>query len=241
MEDYQLAALIERVLHRISEEAAAAPARPKAYLIFPEDWQARDQGPCTEVLRALRGAYDITAILPDTGSQSEFVSDAGACAALRRGEAGFPEEDFLTVFPFASRNLVVKTALCLVDDFETRWVARCLAQGCPVVMRREHPLFTGRERDAYKQKIENYYRDAASYGIQFELPSGCGATHRPPEARVPDRKRIVTQKDLETPGTPGTLLLRRGDIVTALAAERAGELGIDIVVQGPQPFLSQPR
>ncbi|MDR0382168.1 MAG: hypothetical protein LBH86_09295 [Oscillospiraceae bacterium] len=226
MEAYQLAALIERVLRRIREEAAAAPALPKAYLIFPGDWQSRDQSQREEALRALRGAYDTVAVLPDACCRGAAPPDTGARAAQSRGETGFPSGDFLTVFPFASRNLVVKTALCLADDFETRWVARCIARGQPVVMRREHPLFTGQERDAYRRKIESYYRDAAAYGIRFDLPSGHGETRRPPG---PGRRRIVTQKDLETPGTPGTLPLRRGDVVTALAAERAKELGIDIV------------
>jgi hypothetical protein len=231
MEEHQLAAILERVLHRVRAEAAAAPERPKAYLIFPEDWQTQDPTHCQEALRALCAAHDTIVVLPDACGRDAALPDSGACATLRRSEAGFPEGDFLTVFPFASRNLVVKTALCLADDFETRWIARCIARGQPVVMRREDPLFTGKERDAYRKKIEDYHRDAASYGIRFSFPPGCGETRRPPEVRVPDRKRIVTKKDLETPEAAGALLLRRGDIVTALAAERAEELGIDIVFQ----------
>lgn len=229
MDDKQLTTLIERVLSRIKEKSMGYVALPKAYLILPQNWQ-QNQSQCTELLHTLRGAYHTTAVLPDADSNIDVLYGAGVCATVPRSEAVFPTEEFLTVFPIASRNLVVKTVLCLQDDFETRWIARCIALGQPIYMRKESPLFTGREPDVYKKKIECYYRDAEAFGIQFDRlsPPKCGNMPLSKLFGTSEKKRIITVEDLKELQTSKELWLCPGDVVTPLAAERAEEFGISI-------------
>lgn len=228
MDDKELATLIQRVLLRIQAESATAPVRPKAYLILPEHWREQSQSQCMEILRNLQGGYHTIAVLPDGDDSADALYAAGICAIAKRGELTFPAGDFLSVFPIASRNLVVKAALCLQDDFESAWISKCIASGNQVFMPRESPLFTGNESTAYQRKISAYYREAEAFGIQFDsLPQ----LRREPSAQEPsgrpEQKRIITARDLTSLET-NELWLRPGDTVTALAAERAEELGIQI-------------
>lgn len=244
MDDRQLTELIQRVLLRIQGELTGNPSLQKAYILMPENWRTQCQSQCVEIVRTLQGSYHTIAVLPDDDRCPDDLYDAGMCGVVTRSEVVFPMEDFLTVLPIASRDLVVKTALCIQDCFETRWIGKCIALGQPVFMRRESPMFTGREPAAYQRKIESYYREAESFGICFDrLPTKCVITQQAappttPLAAVPvaqpssmpaapvGKKRIITTQDLAEVGPNGVLKLNRGDVVTALAAEQAALRGI---------------
>lgn len=166
MDEKQLTALIQKVIERVQNESASdTTVLEKAYIILPDKWRERCQSQCVEVMHRLRGTYHTIGIVPDEDDDCGVLYAAGMCGLVKRSEVVFPNEDFLTVFPIASRNLIVKTALCIEDDFETEWIAKCLSCGRPIFMRKESPMFTGREASAYRKKIEAYYNDVASYGI----------------------------------------------------------------------------
>lgn len=254
MDDRQLTELIQRVLLQIQREQNAGPALPDACLLLPEDWQA--QGLCADLLQTLRGSYAITAIVPDGDTGGEALRAAGVSEIVTRSAAVFPVGDCLTVLPIPSRALVVKLALCLQDDFESRWIAQCIARGQPVFMRRESPMFTGLEPAAYQRKIEAYYREAESFGICFDrLPARYVITQQAAPPRAPEpvepisllttadrgsaaprgKKRIITTQDLAGAAPGGILWLREGDVVSPLAAERAAERGIQLRYEPPGP------
>lgn len=243
MDDRQLTELIQRVLLRIQGELTSKPSLQKAYILMPENWRTQNQRQCVDIVKSLQGSYHTIAVLPDDDKCPDDLYDAGMCAVAKRSEVVFPmTEDFLTVLPIASRDLVVKTALCIQDCFETRWIGQCIAHGQPVFMRRESPMFTGREPAAYQRKIEAYYREAESFGICFDrLPTKCVITQQAAPSGAPvvnpvfqattasapvGKKRIVTAKDLAEVENNGVLKLNRGDVVTALAAEHAANRGI---------------
>jgi len=198
--------------------------------MLPEGWHSQDKSQCLATLLALNGSYQVIAVQRNASCGADILRNAGAVAVVGHDEARNPASgDFLTVFPVACRNLVVKTAICLQDDFESKWVAESIDHGRAVYMRKEFPLFIGLEPDAYKKKIISYYMDAERYGIQFDkLPSDCALAKEPALHGCTQKKRIVTASDLKNADLENELLLRPGDIITELARERAKELGIRI-------------
>lgn len=212
-----MTALIERIVSDLKTELAHTTVLTKAYFILPRDWRTRNREQCIEAMRSLEGTYRLIAVYPDEDNCGTVPYEAGFTAAVGRGEVIFPDEDFITVFPVPSRNLVIKAALCLEDDFETKWIAECIARGRAVYMRKEATLFTGMEPEAYKKRVQSYYRDAEAFGIQFET--------------VSKKRKIITADDIDKLRPGKELRLYRGDIVTALAAEHADTLGISILYQ----------
>jgi hypothetical protein len=75
----------------------------------------------------------------------------------------------ISVFPAASRDTIVKTALCISDTFETKWIRTAMEQGGRIVLPRSgFERFTGSEPEKYKRKVLSYYRDLLEMNI--ELP-----------------------------------------------------------------------
>lgn len=75
----------------------------------------------------------------------------------------------ITVFPVARRETIVKTALCISDTFETKWIRAAMEQGGKIVFPRNgFERFTGLEPEKYRHKILAYYRDLLEMNI--ELP-----------------------------------------------------------------------
>ncbi|MDR0924734.1 MAG: hypothetical protein LBN31_10355 [Hungatella sp.] len=232
MDEKQLIALIEQVLDRIKKESESQKVQNKAYVILPENWYTQRQVPCIETFHLLQRDYHTVVVLPDKDQNAGAFCNANGCSVITRGQAVFPAEDFVTVFPAASRNLVVKTALCIQDDFETEWISQCFAFGQKVYMQKETPVFTGREPDAYRKKILSYYREAEAFGICFDqIPETAERVIRPVMSSSCEKKRIITTEDLKGLPSSGELRLHKGDIVTPLAAEQADELGINILYQ----------
>lgn len=78
-------------------------------------------------------------------------------------------EDCITVFPVTSRNLAVKTALCIEDDFETRWIFKSIANGQRIIfLNKGLQKFTGKEPPKYVEKILNYYNTLLEFGIELK-------------------------------------------------------------------------
>ncbi len=78
-------------------------------------------------------------------------------------------ENSTSIFPVMSRDTIVKSALCIADTFETKWIKNAMEQGGSIILPRSgFERFTGRESEKYKQKILSYYRDLLEMNI--ELP-----------------------------------------------------------------------
>lgn len=144
------------------------------------------------------------------------------------------KDDFITVFPFPDRSLIAKAALCIADTFESKWIEQCFAQGHKIWMLQEGIApFTGKEPKAYRLKIEEYLRTLSDFGI--EIKAGLSELEPGPlpvaaKRQAPNlKKRIITEADLAGCLAEKKLVLHPGDIVTMLAKEKAGELGIKIV------------
>lgn len=234
MDEQRIREIIREVLQLVAEEKnlglnAPSSHLPKAYFIFPEGWQKVDGGTYLPLLQAVEGRYERVLVLPQRDVDETIFSNVGAYTVAVPGDLYAPAGESITVFPIANRDLVIKTALCLSEDFEGRWIRQCMETGTRVYMKKENAMFTGKEPVTYRKKILSYYQDVRSYGICFtdgEELRGSGLQQTKNAQR---KKRYITMQDLRDVPQNGTFTIRAGDVLTALAKEHAEKSGICIV------------
>ena len=77
-------------------------------------------------------------------------------------------ETAITVMPVVPRDVLVKTALCISDTYETSWISECMDKGSRVVLLRSGlARFSGKEKPAYRNRVMNYYRQILEYGVEI--------------------------------------------------------------------------
>ena len=77
------------------------------------------------------------------------------------GEAPADLEDAVTVFPVVPRDLVSKTALCISDTPQTRWITSCMEAGSRILFLLSGlSPFTGREPKEYVNRTEPCWNTA---------------------------------------------------------------------------------
>ena len=104
----------------------------KLYVILTEGWREEYRS-FFEKLRDRR-EYRVVTVIPPSMTNDYHMKKLRECEGcgtiLRQEEADLAKlPDGPTVFPAASRELVVKTALGIGDTFETKWVQSCMANG----------------------------------------------------------------------------------------------------------------
>ena len=230
--------MVLKVIRQLEEERLLQLPRQKAcYLMLPECWQDN----YFKRLGSLSVPCDlqVISVLPKARYNDYYIQKLkelfpGSLAIEQEQAWEEQREESVTVFPFPSRALVAKTALCLEDSFETRWIGRCFSQGQKVIMLQSGmEPFSGKEPKAYRTKIEQYIRTLTDFGIEFsdQLPAPQQRLEPAvrPEAERNTKKRVITEADLASGLTDGKLVLHQGDIITMLAKEKAAEMGIQIV------------
>ena len=231
--------MVLKVIQQLEEEHLLPPTKQKAcYFILPESWQ--------EDYFARLGAlsvpcdYQAIFVLPKLRYNDYYIQKLKelfpACQVIEQERASEEQwEESLTIFPFPSRELVAKIALCMEDSFETRWIGHCFSQGIKVVMLQSgmKPL-SGKEPKAYRMKLEHYIRTLSEFEIElnnpFILPEQPKLVPEKTKTiiKAQQKKRVITEADLITCQKDGRLTLQEGDIITMLAKEKASELGIQI-------------
>ena len=230
--------MVLKVIRQLEEERLLQLPRQKAcYLMLPECWQDN----YFKRLGSLSVPCDlqVISVLPKARYNEYYIQKLKELfpgdLVLGQEQAWEEQrEEFLTVFPFPNRALIAKTALCLEDSFETRWIGRCFSQGQKIMMLQSGmEPFSGKEPKAYRTKIEQYIRTLTDFGIEFsdQLPAPQQRLEPAvrPEAERNTKKRVITEADLASGLTDGKLVLHQGDIITMLAKEKAAEMGIQIV------------
>lgn len=251
----QLKKLVLRVLKELeAERAEAGGKRQKLYMLCMTCW-SREYG---EFLKAMESAdcYDIYPVIPLSWQKKGYEAELkkySSCRGIvyRTCEHPLDLEDAVTVFPVTPRDVIVKTALCLSDTFETAWIAACIGYGSRIVFLRSGlARFSGREQPAYVSRVMEYTRQVLEYGIEIraaeelgtpEHKEPCkpaGPVHQPARLVMPEfvtqhsgasnmgKKRVITSSNVETLSSGGILYLQPGDIVTDLAKDRAKFLKI---------------
>ncbi|WP_283607343.1 hypothetical protein [Faecalispora anaeroviscerum] len=230
--------MVLKVIRQLEEERLIQlPQQKVCYLLLPERWQSDTFEKLGSLL--LPGNLQAIFVLPKIRYNDFYIQKLKALfpgsLVLEQEQAWEEQRDeFITVFPFPNRALVAKTALCLEDSFETRWIGRCFSLGQKVVMLSSGmEPFSGKEPKAYRIKIEQYIRTLTDFGIKLTdrltVPQPYREPALNPEPEKNMKKRVITEADLALSLTEGRLVLHQGDIVTMLAKEKAAEMGIQII------------
>lgn len=144
---------------------------------------------------------------------------------------------YTTVFPFIPREIIVKTALGIDDTFETKWIRECFEKGQKIIfLSTGLEKFTGKEPQKYVQTMQEYFRTVLEYGIEIkETIDEIECSQKEPYFDTAQNKfqnqykKIITINDIENYGKNKKLILKKGDIITSLAQERAEKIGIPII------------
>ena len=234
--------IIKQLLPQGTSNQASGP-KSKIYYVLAGDRKDWDFS-FFERLKDQR-QHEIFVVLPpslDNDDLSKLKQYQQFGTILRQNEIDLDEStDYLTVFPFVPRDLVVKSALCIGDTFETRWIQKCISNGRKIILLKSGiEKFTGKEPRAYVNKIQEYYKTISTYGIEIkddiferETPTTAPVIKpsiSPARADVAKGERqLITTVELEQYAENKKIVLHQGDMITALAEERAEELGIEIV------------
>lgn len=233
LDETGLTQLVLKILKQLNiEEIAASPKQ--LYVVLPDEWNEKE----IAFFQTAPKKYEVNTVV----SSKLFKEDrfqklfrTGCCGNVIQKE----QVDFcslkpgVSVFPVVPRDLLVKSALCISDTFESRWVRHCIEQGWKIVfLKQGMDSFTGKEPKAYTDCIKRYCRSLREYGIVLsdslqepkgEPPFACKAF--PPK----ERAQVVTCGDLEQYAAGGKLIVQKNALITPLAKERALELGLEII------------
>ena len=230
--------IILKVIQKMLDENLipnfSVPERSR-YVILTENWK-EEYGTFFRTLENRR-EYRIFTVIPPSMANDYYIKklkECGDCGTvLKQNEVSFEAlPDSLTVFPVVPRDLVAKTALCISDTFETKWIQNCMANGRKIVLLKSGlEPFTGKEPKAYVSRIQEYYKMIAEYGIEIKEDIKTAGSI-PPQNRIADAgQKVITEGDIDRFVQNRQIVLHPGDLITALAKEKALRLGIDIIRQ----------
>lgn len=169
--EQKLREAIIRAIARIEAEEGLfllGRKRQKIYMVCTGGFDGR----YLKFLRSLEETETVTAVPVLTeelrGQEECFAKAAGReCLYLDR-EVPEDLERSVTVFPVVPRDLISKTALCISDTPQTRWITSCMEAGSRIVFLTSGlSAFTGREPKAYVNRILSYCRTVLEYGIEI--------------------------------------------------------------------------
>ncbi len=143
-------------------------ARPGVWMVCLDEW---DERYCDFLKFMQNYPGTVYAVIPETWNEAgyaEKLSRNGCNPRLvYRGSEQLAAGD-VSVFPVVTRDLVVKTALCISDTFENAWVSACIAGGSRAAFLQSGlERFSGREPEGYVKRVLEYYRTVLEYGIDI--------------------------------------------------------------------------
>lgn len=228
--------IILKVIQKMQDENLipnfSVPVR-NMYVILTENWE-EEYGTFFRNLENRR-EYQIFTVIPPSMANDYYIKklkECGDCGTiLKQNEVSFEAlPDSLTVFPVFPRDLAAKTALCISDTFETKWIQNCMANGRKIVLLKSGlEPFTGKEPKAYVSRIQEYYKIIAEYGIEIKENVKTPVSILPQNRTADAGQKVITEGDIDGFIQNRQIVLHQGDIITALAKEKALRLGIEII------------
>ncbi|TCK88028.1 hypothetical protein EDC19_2675 [Natranaerovirga hydrolytica] len=239
IDDQTLRILIKEVVKQLKKEEAIETMslpKPKMVAILGTKWQEAYNSFFDQLPQSL--SYELTIVLTkELKAHPVFVN---TLAERKDVNCVFREDinienykEFITVFPVVSREMMVKTALCIHDTFETKWIQHCMEKGQKIIMLKYGmEQLTGKEPKAYQNKIKHYYETLLDYEI--EIKEEVFANSNPQEQKqvisyTNNGKKIITEKEVDQYVKKKKIELYKGDIITDLAKEKAKSLGITMI------------
>lgn len=246
----RLREIVQRVLTELETIERPAIKQRKIYMLCTSSWDDR----FSAYLKKLNESpeFQVYPVIPLSWEKGGLVNELlsyPSCGGIiyRSCEKPLDLEQAVTVLPVVPRDVVVKTALCIADTFETDWIASCIERGSKVVFYRDGlARFSGKEPESYKNQILSYYRTVLTYGIDIcgdsELPQAEEAIAKEKHSetmdrevhRINEKKRVITASNVEKLAADGILYISRRDVVTDLARDRAKFLNIVLKEQASE-------
>ena len=247
IDEKTLRKLVESALLRILSENTCS--KKDLYVIWTKD----NEEAYLDFFRQAKGQkdYNIINVIDDI-SCTDGIVEKLKCSIQDIGSYVLKADidceklsDFITVFPAASRDIIAKAALCICDTFETQWIENCLSNGEQIIFKTSGlKRFTGKETPEYIKRILSYYRDLMSFGAKItndifdnaaeikELKAAetleISKPKRQEFTHTKGGKKLITAADITT-DSRDEIMINKGDIVTALARDKAEKLGKKIV------------
>jgi len=255
MDEKRLRELIIKAIELIKSESIQNMFIPKKklYVMLTETWNNKYWNFFEELNN--QNEYDVYAIIPDKINDSLLINNLRKfeiCKGIvHEKDVHFDELiEYTTVFPMVPRNVIVKTALCIDDTFETKWIFKCMEKGQRIILLKSGlQRFSGKEPLGYINKILDYYRTLLEFDIEisdsvierenYNLPVSCKSTSsinysanynmRLNENESKNVKKVITENEMENYIQDNKIILNRGDIITDMARDKARCLNISIV------------
>lgn len=217
--------------------------KKKVYVIFTEEFNSK----YLSFFKSLnkKSEYEAYAVVPSEIYNDELISNLKkfqVCKSIiNRNNIDINElSDYLTVFPIISRNTVVKTALCIEDTFETKWIFNSIEKGEKIILLQSGlEKFSGNEPLSYINKILDYYRTLLEFDIEIvedivNLESKKFAYVYKEMDDYKNQyenkgKKIITESEVETYKYDKRIVLSHGDIITDMAKDKARKMNIEII------------
>ena len=255
MDEKRLRELVIKAIELIKSEATKNIFIPKKklYVMFTEKWNGKYWNFFEELNK--QNEYEAYAVIPSKINNTLHLNNLKkfeVCKGIIDEEdVNFDElTEYITVFPIAPRNVIVKTALCIDDTFETKWIFKCMEKGQRIILLKSGlERFSSKEPLSYRNKIIDYYRTLLEFDIEisdyiiqsenYNLPVTCKSTSSTNysvnhnvslnENESQNVKKVITENEIEKYIQNNKIILNKGDIITDMARDRARSLNISIV------------
>lgn len=242
-------------LVKAENEAQKVVLKKKLYVIFTEEWN----GTYWSFFEKLNeeNKYEVYAVIPERINNKLNLNNLNKFQVCKEiiteKEIDYKKlTEYITVFPIVPRDIVVKTALCIEDTFETKWIFKCMEKGQKIIFCKAGlHKFSGKEPLSYKNKILDYYRTLLEFDIEISDSIVGKENHKESkevndssakynnnlmkkavsanENNVESIKKVITEKEVLNYAENHQIILKDGDIITEMACDKARSLNISIV------------
>ncbi|SDY19797.1 hypothetical protein SAMN05421736_101636 [Evansella caseinilytica] len=207
---------------------AAAPSG-RLYVLLTETeaepWRKTDS------LLTLVETVDIIGVLSPV-DVAESPADLCPFQTIKRcfpDEAGLSANDGV-LLPCISKTNLAKAALCMADNFETRWIEYCLTNGISITIFQEGlPVVSERAALPYRSRFIEYQRQLQSYGVHVKSSASFWKQYQ-------RKAEVVTAEEIGRLKSGEKVYLSRKAVLTPLAKEEAAKKQIEVLFY--KPFLN---
>lgn len=255
MDEKRLRELVIKAMESIMSESSQNEFIPKKklYVILTEEWN----GVYWRFFEKLneQSEYEAYAVITRNINNNIHLNNLKKFRVCKgiidEKDIDFDEmPEYTTIFPIVSRNIVVKTALCIDDTFETNWIFKSMEKGQRIIFLKSGlQKFSGKEPVSYRNKILDYFRTLLEFDIEIsecinlrennELSEDRKSTLLSSselnnnvnlnESKSSCTKNIITEKEIGSYVHNNKIILNEGDIITDMAREKARSLNISLI------------
>ncbi|MDS0528242.1 hypothetical protein NNC19_21375 [Clostridium sp. SHJSY1] len=247
LDEKRLRELVIKAIQSIQEEndEKIFSLKKKLYVLLTEEWNS-DYWRFFEEINS-QNEYEVYAVISRKINNDLHLNNLKKFQVCKKiiheKDVNFHElTEYITVFPKISRNVVVKTALCIDDTFETKWIFKSMEKGQRIIFLKSGlEKFSGKEPFGYRKKILDYYRTLLEFDIEISdfiikkenndlsknyIPNNKMTLN---QVKIKEPKKVITEKEVEQYVRDNRIILNKGDIITDMARDKAQSLNISIM------------